>query len=503
MPGSSNFFTGSDNENMTGLQSEIIEPNGSLIVSPEDVGWQADVEPLNLAKKSAIHKALLYLQSTRTINLTSEQRADVVEKVVYAEDDADTTTSVLENIRRFQTVVNVTKIGKIQEAVNKALKNREEHVKYDEFTIEKNLRTMLGHALRQYNDLNRDGLNRKRRNDVVALNQIIENQELDAPALINNIRDYFASPTFSPGIGGSRLESLVKDAITRFERPETAPRTLQLKIWQNTDVPSNGKVVLAIPGLEDSVDTFNKLAPLYADKGYNVISYDQAKQGFDELRSRGKLDLKQMQLDFYSVLEQLQDDPQFNGITLMGHSLGGAVIAHSLPSINNINTKIEQIEFLAPATMKNPIMQLIGNLWTLITNPSDMTRDVKNERLGENAGIKRIGGTGISIGMFFKFRAFVENAFYNLVHAFNSKDYAIPMTIHYDRDDGLVSRRNFDDLRNENKEAPKKAIGYVGGRHHLHAHQKAPEIIAKNMKIAEPGSLNQVDEDTDNDELAP
>jgi pimeloyl-ACP methyl ester carboxylesterase len=439
------------------------------------------------SKRASVKKALCFLESTKKLELDMNSQYRVINSVNYALDDNDLITHVIQLISELddldQNVRNQLRIkeNKIKKTIRKALSKSEANVDYDIKSFQNSLVQNLKIAINQYRDLNHGGVSPIRLANVRALRAII-NTSMSDDQLEKSVRSYLDRSDFNANlIGQSRLKSLMIRAINKYirEGKDQGIRTLHVKEWVNLAAnPTKKNVVLAIPGLGDSVDTFNRLAPMYADKGYQVISYDQAGQGYDKLRRKnGALNLNQMQYDFYYMLNSLLQDPQVENITLIGHSLGGAMIAHALPTLKNMK-KIKHIELLAPATMKNPVLQLLGNLWTLITNPSDMTEGVHIERI-KNAGLKRIGGNGVTAGVFFKFRSFLENAFYNLLYAFNNTDYGFSMAVHYDVFDGLVSRSNFELMQRRRLALPpnsgsvervRKVYTYAGGKHHFHYH---------------------------------
>ncbi|MCA0402391.1 MAG: alpha/beta hydrolase [Proteobacteria bacterium] len=182
-----------------------------------------------------------------------------------------------------------------------------------------------------------------------------------------------------------------------------------------------------------------------------------------------------MQFDFYKMLEKYTRDESIDEIVLIGHSLGGAIIANSLHTIEQLDTekKIKKVQLLAPAVMKNPLLQIISNLPTLLfKNEGDKTESVE---YATNARLKRIGGPS-ALSSFFDFIALIANAFRILRAVFNStRVFTMPLEIHYAEDDGLVSASNFKDLEAEKKSAPSEnknavqVVSYARGRHHLHA----------------------------------
>jgi len=190
------------------------------------------------------------------------------------------------------------------------------------------------------------------------------------------------------------------------------------------------------------------------------------------------LNLRQMQFDFYSMLEKAYADPDVDEIVLLGHSLGGAVIANALNMIHQLNedppegvpkNKIKKIQLMAPAVMKNPRLQIIGNLPTILSsNPGNKD---EHAQLIEQQGIRREGGAS-ALSSLSDFIKFVANAFKNLTEFFkNKKDNLIPLEVHYSESDGLVNKSNFEEIA-QSAENPKAKIFKNQGQHHFH---RAPD----------------------------
>ncbi|MCW8408961.1 hypothetical protein OQJ13_08255 [Legionella sp. PATHC035] len=133
--------------------------------------------------------------------------------------------------------------------------------------------------------------------------------------------------------------------------------------------------------------------------------------------------------------------------------------------------KIKKIPLVAPAVMKNPLLQIIGNLPTLYRNPSD--KDEHAQLVGQR-GIKREGGAS-ALSSLGDFITFVANAFKNLERFFKREDVdkLIPVEVHYSENDGLVNKSNFEELaalqRSPKTELKAQIFKNPEGKHHLHA----------------------------------
>lgn len=377
--------------------------------------------------------------------------------------------------------------NEINRTMQKALIALEPYARYGTETINYDIAKVIEYACKQYEDLNPNP-NMKRKADLAAIRGIIKNHQDTKSSpddVVKEIAKYFLSDKFSRGFS-SRFEDLIKKAIKDYavKKHNTGNdiRTLQTKTWSDSTLETEPrKLVLAVHGLQDSVNTFNVVANQYARKGYKVISYDQSGAAFDESRGEKGLNIKQMQFDFYSMLEKAYRDPNVDEIVLLGHSLGGAVISNALNMIHELNenppegiakNKIKKIQLVAPAVMKNPLLQIIGNLPTIYRNPSD--KDEHAQLVGQR-GIRREGGAS-ALSSLGDFITFVANAFKNLERFFKREDVdkLIPIEVHYSENDGLVNKSNFEELAaiqpNSKTEQPKAQIfKNPEGKHHLHA----------------------------------
>ncbi|WP_454781629.1 alpha/beta hydrolase [Legionella sp. WA2022007384] len=390
-----------------------------------------------------------------------------------------------------------SKKAKVEEEINKTMQKAlgalEPYASYSTATIEYDFAKVIEYACKRYEDLNPNP-NKKRVADLYAIREILNSYRSPQKVppdrideVVKEIASHFLSSSFSRGFS-SRFEILIKQAIVDFSakhpqgfkqyKAENDNRTLQIKTWSDF-APENEagkKLVLAVHGLQDSVNTFNVVANQYVRRGYKVISYDQSGAAFDESRGKEDLNIKQMQLDFYSMLEKAYSDPNVDEIILLGHSLGGAVIANALNMIHELNEnpppnlpkdKIKKIQLVAPAAMKNPLLQIIGNLPTIKFNPSD--KDEHAHLIGQR-GIRREGGAS-ALSSLSDFISFVANAFKNLTRYFeegHAKN-PIPIEIHYSETDGLVNKSNFEEIERKAPNSKHKIYKNPTGQHHLHA----------------------------------
>ncbi|NDH09557.1 MAG: alpha/beta fold hydrolase, partial [Gammaproteobacteria bacterium] len=344
----------------------------------------------------------------------------------------------------------------IDQTVDKSRVDFQPLASYSTEPIKYGFENRLKYALRQYQDLHPDG--------VITAHRVKDIEELKKLNSRKAVEDYFKTANFQTGIS-SRLKKLVLSAIARPE----SERTLQLKTWKGTSLKGEKKkVVLAIHGLGDSVETFNRKAEELVAQGYEVISYDQAGHGFDELRGKTGLDLQQMQHDFYAMLDKQLDDKEVGELVILGHSLGAAMIANSYKSINDEgspSSKTVKVELFAPAAMENPTLELLGNGYNVLTDPSGMSERNKYER---EQGISRIGGVKFSVFTLGDFITFMANAFKSLRHFATKSE--VKLHIVADQDDPIVSSANARQLQEQKRENVNVTVdivkSYAG--HHPH-----------------------------------
>jgi alpha-beta hydrolase superfamily lysophospholipase len=451
----------------------------ALFIYEEMMYSDSGLENNNKLKKQAILKSLTNLQSKSIIrqNLSVED----IKKII--------SDALKENNENWLTVVEqkmeVTFSPKDKKTIFRGLEKLEPYVKYSSETLSYHLSDVVMFAIWRYYDLNPHRSD-KRKGNIKALEQMLVDEEFSSPKVVTEtiaeIRNYLAN-NFS-FFENSRLHNFVNKAINDFEKQSKAQgnqfdspykRVLKTKTWKNKE---SKKLVLALHGLGDSVDTFNGIAEQYVDAGYKVVAYDQAGHGYDERRNKEGLNLQQMQFDFYQMLEKQLENNEIEEIIILGHSLGGSLIANSLGTIKWLNNrseeKIKKIQLIAPAAMKNPILQIISNLPTLLfKNAGDRTDSVE---FTVNSGLRRVGGPS-PMSAFGDLIEFIANAFSNLRAVFTrTQKVSIPLEIHYAEDDNLVKASNFKKLEKaqesvkDNKEKqPTSTISYGKGRHHLHA----------------------------------
>ncbi|WP_299847370.1 alpha/beta fold hydrolase [uncultured Roseovarius sp.] len=121
--------------------------------------------------------------------------------------------------------------------------------------------------------------------------------------------------------------------------------------------PSDGPVAVCVHGLTTPSFVWEPIANGLADQGFRVLLYDLYGRGFSD-RPKGPQDA-----DFFvtQLHDLLQDQRVDGGITLLGYSMGGAIVpafAARHPEM------LRQLVLLAPAGMGHdlgPIARLVTN----------------------------------------------------------------------------------------------------------------------------------------------
>ena len=107
----------------------------------------------------------------------------------------------------------------------------------------------------------------------------------------------------------------------------------------------NKKKILALHGWLDNAASFAQLAPLLAEKGYEVVAIDFAGHGHSDHRAVGHFNhFIDFVLDIQSVLEQLN----WQKPILLGHSMGAAMAMMYATSYPEKVEKLVMIENIGP-----------------------------------------------------------------------------------------------------------------------------------------------------------
>lgn len=485
------------------LSEEIIYSGTS---NSDELKEQALVRALQSLRAQGIHFEKTIEQAAQSLAIVTD------ENYSQALLDSEYLVSATE---KEKTIINNT--------IKKGLRNLEPYAEHSFETIDYDYSIILKNAIKQYKDINLN-ISRKRAKNIEDILGIIDAQQ-GQQQTFDDI-NYYLAKNFS-SLQSSRLRTYIKKAMADFKKRQkkndnkaTVTHQLSVKKWENKEAPSN-KLVLALHGLQDSVDTFNGIAEQYVEAGYTVIAYDQSAHGYDERRNnKEKLNLQQMQFDFYQMLEKYVKDDGINEIVIVGHSLGGSIIANSLNTIADLNdeykndedeNKIKKIQLIAPAVMKNPVLQTIGNLPTLLfKNDGDKTESVK---YATSKGLRRVGGPSPT-QVFGEFIEFVANSFKSLRTVFNNiRSFSIPLEVHYAEDDGLVKASNFKNLQREQNKVKKTKssrkgkeklddnqnqttlVSYARGRHHLHAKNNYVDLRLIKSEEIENKYTTEEDED--------
>ncbi len=499
---------------------EMYLPRKLVVIPTTVVAFDDELATIEHALAS---KGLIDHRTLRRIlaNIQRKLELDANELAQLLKDSQDSNYIKFEGDNRIPYLLRVVREELNKNAIahntyNHALSTLLEHtlhfnIRYETVEIEYTLAKRLTYALRQYRDLNPKGYQGLRHQEVGQIQAIIHKLSAghinDAAAIVL-IKNIFKANTFEPGFLGSRLETLVMRSIKAYEASSDAMsnlRTLYVKRWLPAEPSHPRKVVLAMHGLGDNVHTFNAQAKAWAKAGYEVISYDQAGHGVDELRQQGKkLSLTQMQLDFYAMVDRCQQDESIGEIKLAGHGFGGVLVAHALPSITDIREaevaqnhtppqahphdaipsaasapgmdapatdtalpqpipssltaprtapsfapiqpqqpKIKEVELFAPTLKQDTPWSKLKNIPRLLWNGADISAEEKDRRA--RTEIERPGSNRL-FGAVNALLAFMGESYQILrsVFAYKSNNHVAPLTIeiHQGEDDTLVNAKH-------------------------------------------------------------
>lgn len=98
--------------------------------------------------------------------------------------------------------------------------------------------------------------------------------------------------------------------------------------------PTNKKVIVLVHGWPISKEMYEYQKDLLVNLGYRVVSYDLRGFGDSEVAGNG-YNYNQLAIDLYSVIENLN----VNEVTLVGFSMGGAIVTHYMGKYNNHKVK--------------------------------------------------------------------------------------------------------------------------------------------------------------------
>lgn len=150
--------------------------------------------------------------------------------------------------------------------------------------------------------------------------------------------------------------------------------TLELRYWPaNTTVATNG-VILLVHGLGEHIGRYDRLARKLGEWGWSVVGYDQRGHG----RSSGKHGVIQekdaLLYDLASVLDSIQPVVANQKQVLIGHSLGGLVVARFAAALSDPEDRSpwkRQVDLcvlsspalaLHPSLLQTILARTLGNL---------------------------------------------------------------------------------------------------------------------------------------------
>lgn len=180
-----------------------------------------------------------------------------------------------------------------------------------------------------------------------------------------NIRNYINGPEFTHSFR-SDLKSYITDVVSYYEKlfekredktSESIAQKAKIRFWKSPD-GNTKNLVLFLHGWGDCVEAGNLIGKLFKDRNFNMYSYDHWGHGFDNERWSNTFpsippDL--LCLQFRKFLEAVS--PSFDNVFLVGHSLGGAVLAAEHEYIER-QDKVRTVSLLTPAISSNVLKLL-------------------------------------------------------------------------------------------------------------------------------------------------
>lgn len=279
-----------------------------------------------------------------------------------------------------------------------------------------------------------------------------------------------------------KMLELQRNLVCKRWLPPQKVEEQQLAVGMEQEAPKKKKkknVILALHGFDDSVETWAALVKNWTDQGFEVISYDQAGHGSDELRKHNRsLDLTQMQYDFYHKLQTLQADDDIGEIHLVGHDIGGALLTNCMATIDKTK-KVETVTCISPPVMKNATLGVLSSLPTQLTNPGDKSESVKETAKSNSL---QSGGPKL-LGSILDFIYFVANGFKSLRTFKPTK----PWLIISDKNSNVVSVSNFKFLdrlfsKNKNNNITVKIVNNVDHFNHSQGNHPSQSAVQESMK---------------------
>ncbi len=145
-----------------------------------------------------------------------------------------------------------------------------------------------------------------------------------------------ASPAFSESEEVARYAYPGARAPERLRRVDSGGISLAVYEWGDQDAPP----VILVHGSFDFARTFDVFAPLLADAGFRVVSYDQ--RGHGDSQHADLYSWIADERDMMAVVDSTTREP----CLAVGHSKGGSMLAHTIQALPHRFTRFVAIDGL-------------------------------------------------------------------------------------------------------------------------------------------------------------
>jgi alpha-beta hydrolase superfamily lysophospholipase len=113
--------------------------------------------------------------------------------------------------------------------------------------------------------------------------------------------------------------------------------TLRLRHWPAVDPLANRGTVCIVHGLGEHIDRYNHLAMSLSECGWSVVGYDQRGHGHSSGKRGVIHEQDDLLHDLASVVDTMQPLGGHQKRVLLGHSLGGLVVARFVSALSEPN----------------------------------------------------------------------------------------------------------------------------------------------------------------------
>jgi pimeloyl-ACP methyl ester carboxylesterase len=257
----------------------------------------------------------------------------------------------------------------------------------------------------------------------------------------------------------SDLKKYIKKALYQYQDNPT--KFFQTRAWE-PKVPSHPeKIMIFLHGWHDSVNAASQLASEATKKGFKVIAYDHRGHGNDSKRKERGISTDLLRLDFRKFLTHIQNTHPNAELSLVGHSMGGAVLISENYFINHMEN-VKTVSLFAPAVM--------SSLSKLLSPFKLFYRNVHDEVQKAQKSSNRFGGNGPSLWGLLNF---MRKAAAALAYLFEEADLTktpVKWHLYSGKKDALVNCSEFEEISGLSEKRdlrffPRHDHGLTIGRH--------------------------------------